>query len=217
MSAKIDMTGRRIGRLTVICEAEKRKKHIMWLCKCDCGKEVIAAGVNLRRGYYKSCGCYSADRLREMRTKHKMSNSRLYREWAQMKGRCYYPKYINYDCYGERGITVCDEWKNDFSCFMKWALDNGYTDELTLDRIDNDKGYSPDNCRWITGKEQANNRRNNHYVTYNGITKTISQWSEITGIDYGCLKSRITKLGWDIKDALTKPSRGRGTRKLLKA
>ena len=216
MSAKIDMKGRRIGRLTVIREAEKQGGHIMWLCKCDCGKEVIATGDNLRRGCYKSCGCYSADRLSEMRTKHKMSNTRLYREWAQMKGRCYYKKYINYDCYGERGITVCAEWKDDFSCFMKWALSNGYNDNLTLDRIDNNKGYSPDNCRWITGKEQANNRRNNHYVTYNGITKTISQWSESSGINYWCLRSRIAN-GWDISEALTKPSRGRGTRRLSKA
>lgn len=217
MSAKIDMTGRRIGRLTVICEAGKQGKKIMWLCKCDCGKDVIASGVNLRRGFYKSCGCYSADRLREMRTKHKMSNTRIYKEWAQMKGRCYCKGYIDFHLYGGRGISVCDEWKNDFESFKNWAFQNGYSDNLTLDRIDNDKGYSPDNCRWATVKEQANNRRSNHYVTYDGVTRTLAQWAELTGINYDCLKSRISKLNWPLEKAFTKPSRGRGKRRLLRA
>ena len=136
--------------------------------------------------------------------KHGMAESRLYRIWLGMRTRCYNPKQCHYEDYGGRGIAVCDEWKNDSKSFIDWALANGYTDSLTLDRIDVNGNYCPENCRWITMKEQHNNRRDTITVTYNGRTQTLSQWAEETGIYYHKLLMRY-KRGWEAERLLTKP------------
>ena len=136
--------------------------------------------------------------------KHGMTQTRLYRIWRAMKNRCSDPKHPHYNDYGGRGISVCDEWKHDSKLFCDWAIANGYADRLTIDRIDVNGDYCPDNCRWITMKEQHNNRRDTIIVTYNGKTQTLSQWSEETGIYYHKLLMRY-KRGWDTGRLLTKP------------
>lgn len=164
MGRLIDLTGQRFGRLTVVSRAENDKnKNPRWLCRCDCGHQTIVLGHLLRNGNTQSCGCLSHEQhsalMKEMNKVHEWTGTRLYRIWGAMKSRCYNPKQRNYKHYGGRGITICDEWLYDFVAFRDWALANGYCEDLTIDRIDNDKGYSPDNCRWTTMKEQRLNQR----------------------------------------------------------
>jgi hypothetical protein len=211
------MVGKRFGMLTVIKEAENPYgiKKAAWECKCDCGKSIVAIGDLLRRGYYSSCGCQKAKRMHDVAFKHGKSNTRLFKIWSCMKQRCYYPRYTDYHCYGGRGIKVCEEWLADFQNFYIWAINSGYKSNLSIDRIDVNGDYSPDNCRWATPKEQANNKTTNHLLTYNGETHTLQEWADIKKLNYDCLKARINDLGWDVHDALEKPSRGRGKRKSL--
>jgi len=133
-----------------------------------------------------------------------MSRKRLYGIWYTMKTRCYKEKCINYKNYGGRGITVCNEWQSDFENFYNWALENGYVEGLSIDRIDNNKGYSPENCRWATRIEQANNQRSNHLITYNGKTQTLKQWADELKIPYTSLKSRINNYNFPIEKAFEK-------------
>ena len=131
------------------------------------------------------------------------TTSGLYNSWKHMKERCYNPCCKHYRYWGGRGITVCDAWRIDFLAFKEWALANGYKKGLTIDRIDNDGNYEPSNCRWATKKEQSNNRRCLRYLTYKGETKTISEWSRITGIKVTTLYMRVTAYGWSVERALT--------------
>ena len=135
-------------------------------------------------------------------------SSKLYCSWKHMKERCYNSSCRDYCHWGGRGITVCDAWKSDFLAFKEWALANGYEEGLTIDRIDNDGNYEPSNCRWATKKEQSNNRRCLHYLTYKGETKTISEWSRITGIKITTLYMRLNTYGWSIEKALTTGVKG---------
>jgi hypothetical protein len=199
----IDLTGKKVNRLTVLRKVESDKYgHPRWLCRCDCGNETVVWGSELRRGRIQSCGCWKKERMGELNKKHGHKNDRLYNTWAGMIQRCENPKAHNYKDYGGRGISVCEEW-HDFMCFFRWSMENGYNDDLTIDRINNDAGYEPDNCRWTTYKTQANNKRNNHFLTYNGETHTISEWSKITGIDKGTIRNRIVLHGWSVEKALT--------------
>lgn len=146
--------------------------------------------------------------MKRVHTTHGGSKTRLYRIWQYMRKRCYNKNAINYERYGGRGITVCPEWQNDFAAFQAWALTNGYREDLTLDRKDNDGPYSPENCKWSTVKEQGNNRRSTHLITYKGETHSIKEWSEITGIAKSTIGNRL-KAGATPEDALTRPVRRR--------
>lgn len=204
--ARIDLTGQKFGRLTVIEYVGKdRTNNTKWRCACDCGKEKVILGKNIRYGKTKSCGCYN--REKNTGIKHGQSRTRLYHIWRGMLVRCYNPNDSGYKYYGGRGITMCDEWKNDVNAFSKWAMSNGYRDDLTIDRIDVNGNYEPSNCRWATIKEQENNRRNNHFVTYKGETHTIAEWSEIIGMNHQTLYNRLYYCKGDIEKAFTKPIR----------
>ena len=163
MSNKIDMTGRVIGRLLVIEECGRDSRgEALWRCRCECGNEVAVLGSNLRREHTTSCGCYKRERAAEDRTTHSMSKTRLYSVWASMLKRVGVHKGVDEETkrlYQDRGITVCDEWLV-FENFRDWALSHGYKEGLQIDRVNNDAGYCPENCRWVTPKENMNNRRN---------------------------------------------------------
>lgn len=202
--------GARYGRLTVIERKENNKHKIaMYLCKCDCGNEKVIKGTALRNGTTKSCGCYQRDVASATakvyiasenfkpptRYRHGYANTRLFEIWCRMRERCTNPAKDHYDRYGGRGIKVCNEWMKDFVPFKEWALANGYQDNLSIDRIDNDGDYSPDNCRWATQSEQCRNRSNTVKLTHNGETKPLADWSELYGVKYKLAHERYKK-GW---------------------
>lgn len=205
MSKVIVLTGQRFGRLTVISRAENDKVgQALWHCFCDCGNEIIVFGWNLRTGNTKSCGCLRKEVMAEnikktfaAKTNHGLSWTRLYRIWGNMKERTTNPKLRSYKNYGGRGITVCPEWtdkENGFINFYKWAMSHGYSDELSIDRIDNDKGYSPDNCRWANAQQQTDNRRCSKPFVWEGITyKSMSECARQLGIPIGRLYRRAKK------------------------
>lgn len=201
-----DITGIKFGRLTAI-KREGRSKYneALWLFQCDCGRMVITSGSRVANGRTKSCGCLQKETAKETVTKYNASENykqptrlthggrrtRLYNIWSKMKGRCDNTNQDNYKYYGGRGIKVCKEWEEDFSAFRDWSLSNGYKDGLTIDRIDTNGGYSPENCRWATVKEQQNNKRNNRLITIGGETKTMAQWAEDTGQGYKAMANKI--------------------------
>ena len=190
-----DLTGQKFNRLTVI--GIESRNPLKWLCRCDYGTLHAVRPCNLTTGKVKSCGCLN----REGNPKHNMSNTRLYRIYAGIKRRCYNEHDCAFPRYGGRGMTMCDEWKNDFMAFYKWAIANGYRETLTIDRIDNSQGYSPENCRWVDDYVQSNNRRNCIMFTHNGKTQTVKQWCVELGLNYGSVHSRIRR-GWSVDDAI---------------
>lgn len=205
MSSKIkNIKNEKFGRLTVVKFIKRADRKTYWECICDCGNTIITTQNNLQRGSTKSCGCLFKEGNNK---KNNLSNSRLYHIWRNMKARCYRKNSSSYKNYGAKGIIVCEEWKNNFMTFYNWAIANGYDDNLTIDRIDNNRMYEPNNCRWTTRKEQNNNTSRNVYITFNGITLTRNQWAEKIGINKGTLKNRLTNKWspWSIEKALTTP------------
>lgn len=181
----------------------------MWRCICDCGNERIVEGRSIRSGTSKGCGC-TRGKDNAWNLKHGGKKERLYAVWMSMKRRCLNQNDRFYCRYGGRGISICDDWL-DYTKFRDWALSSGYNPtseyrKCTLDRIDNDGNYCPENCRWVTQKMQDNNRSSNHIITNSaGISKTLSEWAEITGIRKDTLRRRICVMNWDIDRALSEP------------
>lgn len=188
MGKFIDLTGQKFGKLTVLEYIGNKK----WRCECDCGNIKDIYSNNLRNGLTRSCGCLYKDAAIK-RSKHGKSNTRLYHIWMRMKQRCYYEKSNRYKSYGGRGITVCDEWLNDFQVFYTWAMDNGYRDDLTIERIDVNGNYEPNNCKWSTNLEQQRNTTRNRNITYNGEVHCLSEWCEMLNLDYNKTKSDLNK------------------------
>ena len=197
MGKIIDLTGQRFGKLTVIKRLLNNKHNsAMWLCQCDCGGNTITSSAHLNSGHTKSCGCLSKELIAKLNKKHNMYGTRLYIIWHNMKARCNNKSNLAYKNYGGRGIRVCKEWddkENGFMNFYNWSMNNGYRDDLTIDRIDNNGNYEPHNCRWATIKEQANNKRNNFCITYHGETHSLKEWCEYLNMNYGTIKSRIKR------------------------
>lgn len=203
------LEGRTFGCLTVLFRAlevlrNDGRKVWKWVCRCSCGKIIIVKGCLLVSGRVSSCGCMKRKRalqLVENNATHHMSKSRLYTIWHCMKQRCYYKSSINYHNYGGRGITICDDWHNSFISFYEWALSHGYKDDLTLDRINNDGNYCPENCRWATRKEQMNNRRRATRECYMKAGIDIKSLANQYNISPNTVRGRLRK-GWSLDDAL---------------
>lgn len=207
MGKIIDLTGQRFGRLEVIGFHGLERRQAMWDCRCDCGNMCVKRGYLLRSGQTVSCGCILHDILIERNTVHGLSKHPVYNIWQHMKKRCYNKNCLDYKDYGGRGITVCDEWKDDFRSFYDWSMANGWEKGLYIDRINNDGNYEPSNCRWTTMTVQANNTRRIHAITYNGKTQSMMDWCEELDLDYYCTRSRINNYNWSVEKAFTTPTR----------
>lgn len=199
----IDLTGQKFGRLTVIDRAPNRGNRghrVAWNCVCACGNSIIALGYELRTGHTASCGCLQRERTGNANRKHGDSSTRLNRIWRGIKSRCDNPHDTIFHRYGGRGITICPEWRDSFEAFRKWALSHGYNDSLTIDRIDVNGPYCPENCRWASYAEQAVNKRNN--VVYKG--KSLSEWAKELHVEAWVFRNRLRR-GWPIEEAIFTP------------
>jgi hypothetical protein len=212
MSRLINLTGKRFGRLIGLNYkglGHGSAKHGKWECRCDCGNTVLIAGIKLRNGHTKSCGCLHIETCREngkRNRKHGQRNTSLYAVWHGLVERCTNPNYHNFSDYGGRGITVCSEWRQ-FKNFFDWNASlgkNGYKRGLSIDRIDNNKGYFPSNCRWATATVQQRNKRNNKIITLNGISKSVAEWAEIYRVSRYLIYTRL-KNGWEENEKLFIP------------
>ena len=191
-----DLSGKKFNMLTVISLDEERVgRKTYWITVCDCGNVKSVRSDSLQDGTVKSCGCIKKeqDKINLGRETHGKSAERIYKTWRCMKARCYNPNTPRFENYGGRGIKICDEWKNDFEIFYNWALLNGYDDSLTIERIDNDGDYTPDNCKFATIKEQCNNRRSNIVIQIDENKYTLSQISETLNINYSALNARYQR------------------------
>lgn len=199
-----DLTGMRFGRLVALRVAKKTGEgcaNDFWSCKCDCGNEVVVRRYGILSWNTRSCGCLSKDVHKKQRG---LSHDLLYKKWMSMKRRCYDSRSLAYKNYGGRGIKVCDEWREHFIVFYEWCISSGYVEGngKSLDRIDNDGDYSPDNCRWVDYKDQQNNKRRSRFVTFDGKTLTVAQWERETGISRSTIIGRLNR-GWTAEKALT--------------
>ena len=195
---------KKYGKLTILgIEYQKKYSNGTIIdfvkCKCECGNIKIINFNNIKRGLVKSCGCIT-------KTVNGMSKTRIYQIYRHLINRCYREKDISYKNYGNKGIIVCDEWKNDFMSFYNWAMKNGYEEHLTIDRINVNGNYEPSNCRWVNMAVQQNNRSNNRILEYKGQKKTITEWAKYCGLSYRNLYYRLNN-GYTIEEAIEKPKR----------
>lgn len=210
-----DLTGQRFGRLKVISFAYKKRRQTHWNCICDCGNSCISGIGNLHNGQSSSCGCLKREKARERLLKHKHSSDKIYLVWKSIKKRCNNVNDKCYKNYGARGIKVCDKWQNDFMEFYNWSIQNGYKEEcsnkgknkLSIDRIDNNADYCPENCRWATNIQQARNKRNNLKVEYNGEVRVLRDLCDELNVPYTLIYNRIHVCGWNLEKALTQPKK----------
>lgn len=212
--ASVDLTGQKFGRLTALYDTGKKtaSRNCIWMCKCECGNSVEVDTGSLRSQHTKSCGCWISDRMSKLNFKHGGSKDRLFEVWLGMHKRCTDRNSPQFKNYGGRGITVGPEFK-EYEDFKRWAYANGYDEnakrgECTLDRIDVNGNYEPSNCRWVGYDVQANNRRTNDLISFNGKTMTRSQWERELGFGRGVLAGRI-RSGWAVERMLTEPPQKR--------
>jgi hypothetical protein len=209
------LIGEKYNRLTIVRFSEPLKHsdgflRTRVLAECECGNERVLLLSDVLKGRIISCGCAQRDFVKNAthRRTHGVTRTRLYQVWVDMKRRCYNPKSVSYSNYGGRGIEICSEWIRNPSLFFHWAKQNGYGDTLEIDRINVNAGYSPINCRFVTRKINSDNKRCSFKITFNGETKTVTQWSSILGVSRVCLYKRI-KSGWSVDLAFSKPERYR--------
>lgn len=208
----------KFGRLTPIRIANENGR-VKWLCQCDCGNYTEVIQKNLCNGNTKSCGCLARE-INPKRT-HGLSGKRIYVLYLGLKGRCYNPTNSSYKWYGEKGVRMCDEWKNDPEAFAKWSYESGYDENLprgvqTIDRIDPNGDYCPENCRWITIQEQQRNKTNLKLYEYNGEKHLLCEWAEILGIDFDFLRSRVCDYNYSLQEAICSPKNEKLKRNLIK-
>lgn len=202
-----DLTGKTYGRLTVLEAGKRKNRRQYWLCQCECGNNKEIRSDQLTGGITRSCGCLKKEQedknLVTRHYKHKLSKTRLYKTYYGMKERCYNPNHDSYQRYGGRGIKICDEWLNDVEKFLEWGLNNGYDDNLFIDRIDNDGNYKPSNCRWVDEYEQSNNRSSSIYTKVDNEFLTIAEIARKYGFEYETIRARYHK--GDREDKLIRP------------
>lgn len=189
-----DLSGMKFGKLSVIGIGKQNRKTY-WICECECGNIKEVRSDSLKNGSVKSCGCLKKefDKKNLNRATHNLSKTRIHSIWQGIKGRCLNVNNPSYPNYGGRGITICHEWENSFISFYEWSMKNGYSDDLTIDRIDNDKGYSPDNCRFASDKTQCNNRRSNILIKIGNTNKTLIEWCGIFNLNYKAVHARYKR------------------------
>lgn len=190
---KVDLTGKKFGKLTVLGVDDRNTRKTYWNCICECGNVKSARADSLQEGRVKSCGCLKKEQDMINLTKHHnhyMSGTRIYHIWIGLRNRCNKKTDIRHSNYGGRGIKVCKEWDESFESFYNWAIENGYSKDLTIDRIDVNGNYEPSNCRWVDIKTQCNNRRTNINITIGNTTKTLMQWCEIFNLNYKKIYAR---------------------------
>lgn len=200
-----NLAGQRFGRLLVL-GAITSGARVYWHCRCDCGNDTNVRADSLRNGAIVSCGCQRLESV----TTHGMHSTAIYRRWSGILARCFDPKNKGWERYGGRGITICEAWQ-DFQTFHDYVSKLSHFGEkgYTLDRIDNDGNYEPGNVKWSTAKQQQRNRRGNHFITANGVTRTLHEWAEVTGLATSTIFNRI-KAGWSPEDTVTlSPDKGR--------
>ena len=196
-----DLTGMIFGRLTVIKYVGVNKhQRRLWLCACSCGEVTILPTYHLTRKVepVRSCGCLGQEIRRKKSTKHGQRHNRIYYVWQNMRRRCYDRTLPQYKDYGGRGLKVCTEW-DDFNTFWEWSKKSGYTDKLTIDRINVNGNYCPENCRWVSRKVQNNNKTNNAYLTYRDVTKTRQEWAELYNLNVDHLRVLLRAFNDDLK------------------
>ena len=193
-----DLTNKRFGKLLVVSRDLTDKKRTRWNCICDCGTKKSILGSHLKRGLIISCGCKGKGYAKYLNYTHGKSKTRLYSIWTSMKTRCLNKNSQGYKNYGARKIKICDEWKNDYNSFENWALNNGYQENLTLDRINNDGDYEPSNCRWATCKTQSNNTRRTIKIIYENELLSMKEISEKIGMNYLKARKILQKNNYDV-------------------
>lgn len=208
MAKKIEIKqGDKFGKWTIIEEITPKiiseKPRRMFRCQCECGNIGEVQLACLRNGHSTSCGCEQKRRAAEAQTKHGLADKHpLYLTWKNMKKRCNYPNASEYENYGGRGICVCEEWSNSFQNFYDWAINNGWSRELTIDRIDTNGNYCPENCRWANMETQMNNMTKNHYIEYNEDTYTLSTLSKHLNIPYNIVRYRLSNCKWTVEQLI---------------
>lgn len=206
-----DIRGQRFGRWAVLDDEPLHKAYasgyvIYWRCRCDCGTERLVQGRNLWNGRTASCGCYKAEVSKELNTEHGMCGTPEYETWVRMIQRCHNSHNPGYKWYGARGIAVTDAWRASFNQFLR-DMGPRPAPQYSIERVDNEKGYQPDNCIWADPRTQANNQRKNRLITWNGKTQTLAEWSRQTGLSISAIHKRLTYFGWSVDEALTIPIR----------